>query len=254
MDESQPARMTVADGHSTTEGFPSGYVQDLARPILLAGNALRFVGGYASRDGRLDDIRRIEADARIVDGGLRRPGREGTATRLRLTLRPLLNAGEESRLLLLIGWREDASDMPAFAEAFVPSTVFEALKADLLAGLAHEVSLSATTSLWLRERDRDRPVDASIDRYLGPDGDGAGSMPARGFVEKLEWSAPPQGDMAAASSVSESVPQPIPPVHVPAAGDVEEEEAVADELRRINWSFRQFLILLAFLLIILAIK
>lgn len=250
MDESQPARgVVIADGRMTIDGLPTAYVQDLARPVTLSADGLRFVGGFASSDGRLEDRRRIEAQAQIVDGGLRRAGHEGTATRLRLTLRPLPAATEEARLLLVIGWRADETGTAAFAEAFLPAAVFEALKADLLAGLAEEMTLSANTSLWIREADRERAIDRPVDRYLAPDGDTGGSAPARGFVDSLEWhpvtamkpgAAPPDGAEPAPSA-------PEPPQE-------ELESETAEALGRINWSLRQLLVLMAFLLIILAIK
>ena len=260
MDESQPARgVTIADGRMTIEGIPAAYVQDPGRPLVLAAEALRFAGGFASGEGRLEDRRRIEAQARIVDGGLRRAGREGTATRLHLALRPLQAAADETRLLLAIGWREGEGDGQPFAEAFVPMAVFEALKADLLAGLAEELSLTASTSLWIREADRERAADRPVDRYLAPDGEAGDSAPARGFIEALDWrpAGPRQAgmvDMAAADvpQVPADVPQ-VPAAAAEVAADEAGDEA-AEELRRINWSLRQLLVLFAFLLIILAIK
>lgn len=255
MDESQPVRgVTIADGRMTIEGIPAAYVQDPGRPLVLAADALRLVGGFASREGRLEDRRRIEAQARIVDGGLRRAGREGTATRLHLTLRPLQAAADETRLLLVIGWPEEEGGGLAFAEAFVPMVVFEALKADLLAGLADTLSLTASTSLWIREADRERATDRPVDRYLAPDGEAGDTAPARGFIEALEWrpSGPRQRETDEIAAV-DAPPAPAPAPLAEAALD-EAEDETAEELRRINWSLRQLLVLFAFLLIILAIK
>jgi hypothetical protein len=253
MDESQAAHgVTIADGRMTIEGIPAAYVQDPGRPLVLAAEALRFVGGFAAREGRLEDKRRIEAQARIVDGGLRRAGREGTATRLHLTLRPLQAVAEETRLLLAVGWREE-DDGLAFAEAFLPVAVFEALKADLLAGLADELSLRASTSLWIRESDRERATDRPVDRYLAPDGETGETMSARGFIDTLDWRPPTGPQRETADQEADAVPAPAAPSVVASAAE-EAENETAEELRRINWSFRQLLVLLAFLLIILAIK
>ncbi len=252
MDESQKTgRVTIAGGRLTFEDSPAAFVQDLARPVTLAAQTLRFVGGFASGDGRLEDLRRIEAEARIVDGFLRRAGRDGTATRLRLSLRPLQTTVEETRLLLMIGWREETGDMPAFAEAFVPAAVFESLKADLLAGLAGELTLRASTSLWIREEDRERAAGRPVDRYLGPDGEGSGSLPARGFVEALEWRQP-EVSRPAAPPPAETGPASMPEAVAPVAEDTENE--TAEELSSINWSLRLLVMLCVCLLIILALK
>lgn len=250
MDESHPARgVTIADGRMTLDGIPAAYVQDLSRPMALQAEALQFVGGFGSAGGRLEDKRRIEAEARFVDGGLRRIGREGTATRLRLSLRPLATAAEEARLLLVIGWSEAQGEDRAFAEAFVPAAVFDTLKADLLAGLADELVLRAAMDLWIREADRERPADRPVDRYLAPQGEA--SAPARGFVETLEWRPAARPEQAPAP-----LPADVPaPAAAPAvASEEEENEETVEALGRINWSLRQLLVLMAFLLIILAIK
>lgn len=248
MDESHPARgVTIADGRMTLDGIPAAYMQDLSRPLALQAEALQFVGGFGSGGGRLEDKRRIEAEARFVDGGLRRIGREGTATRLRLSLRPLATAAEEARLLLVIGWSEAQGEDRAFAEAFLPAAVFDTLKADLLARLADELVLRATMDLWIREADRERPADRPVDRYLAPQGEA--SAPARGFVETLEWR--PTARAVPATPPAEASPTPAPE---PAAAEADEGEETVDALGRINWSLRQLLVLMAFLLIILAIK
>lgn len=246
MDESQPqASMSVSAGRMTIEGAPHRYVQDLTRRFRLDASALRFTGGYASRDGRLDDVQRIEADARIVAGALRRAGLPGEARHLRLSLRPLAGSGEAVRLLLLLGYREADGAPEAFAEGFLAPAVFEALKAALLSGLAGELRLEATTNLWIREEDRDSPAGQPVDWYLGLAEDGRGSAPARGFVESIEWrpagAAPEQGQME---------PAPVP---APAPSD-DYEETAADQLRKINWSLKQLLLLLAFMLIVVAMK
>ena len=92
MDESQPtASMSVSDGRMTIGGSPHRYLQDITRRFRLDASALRFVGGYASRDGRLDDaedvmylkyneLRRLMAGTNSFDAqelvGARRDARE----------------------------------------------------------------------------------------------------------------------------------------------------------------------------------
>ncbi|BCB21788.1 hypothetical protein [Bosea sp. ANAM02] len=249
MDESRVARsVSVNDGRMAIEGLSTRYVQDAARRFRLSASGLRFVGGFESRDGRLEDDRRFLAEAMVVDGGLRRAGFEGEAGTIGLTLRPLSQAGEQPRLLLLLGYRDEAGEALPFAEAFLAPAVFEALKADLLSGLAHDISLSATTSLWIREEDRVRPGGEPLDWYLGLDTDGRSSQPARGFIESIEWGPRPL------QTVVGTVPAPDP-VPAPAQQAEEDwEEGAADELRRINGSFRLLLLMLAFLLIIVAMK
>jgi len=249
MDESSVARsVSVSDGRMAIEGSPTRYVQDAARRFRLSASGLRFVGGFESRDGRLEESRRFLAEATVADGGLRRAGFTGEAGTIGLTLRPLSQAGEQPRLLLMLGYRdEDGASLP-FAEAFLAPAVFEALKADMLAGLAQELTLSATTSLWIREEDRGRKAGEGLDWYLGFDADGRSTQPARGFIETIEWRPRPVPIAAEMTSA----PTPAPAV----AHEAEEDwhEGSADELRRINWSFRLLLLMLAFLLIIVAMK
>ncbi|WP_449256900.1 hypothetical protein [Bosea sp. (in: a-proteobacteria)] len=251
MDESQPpASMSVSGGRMTIDGSPQRYLQDMARRFRLEASAPGFVGGYAGRDGRIEDGRRIEAQARIVEGVLRRAGLEGAASRqLSLTLRPLPASSETARLLLLLGYREENGAAEPFAEAYLAPAVFEALKADMLAGLAETLSLEATTSLWIREEERDRPAAEPVDWYLGLAEDGRGAAPARGFVESIEWRPP-------AALAAEPARMPPEPAAAPAPAEPEEhgEDSAADQLRRINWSLKQLLLLLAFLLLIIAVK
>lgn len=249
MDESRVARsVSVSDGRMAIEGLSTRYVQDAARRFRLSATGLRFVGGFESRDGRLEESRRFLAEAMVVDGGLRRAGFEGEAGTIGLTLRPLSQAGEQPRLLLMLGYRDEGDGPLPFAEAFLAPAVFEALKADLLSGLAHDISLSATTSLWIREEDRGRPNGEPLDWYLGLDADGRTSQPARGFIESIDWRPRPVPVAVETAPAPDSVPSPVHQT------EEDWEESAADELRRINWSFRLLLLMLAFLLIIVAMK
>lgn len=251
MDESQPTRsMSVTDGRMTIDGSPYRYLQDVARRFRLEAGPLRFVGGYANRDGRLEDAQRIEADARIAAGTLRRAGGNGAARRLGLTLRPLAASAESARLLLMLGYRGEGDEAEPFAEAFLAPAVFEALKADMLSGRAQELALEATTSLWIREEDSDRPPGQPVDWYLGLATDGRGSAPARGFIESIAWHP-----AAPAAALASEEPEPSAMAHSePALAEEHHEDAAADQLRRINWSLKQLLLVLAFLLIIIAVK
>lgn len=250
MDESQPtASMSVSGGRMTIGGSPDRYLQDVTRRFRLEAAAPRLVGGYVSRDGQLGDARRIEADARIIAGRLCRAGREGADDALGLTLRPFAAAGESSRLLLMLGYRDDDGEAVPFAEAFLPPAVFDDLKAEMLSGRAGGLALAATTSLWIREEDHGLPAAQPVDWYLGPAEDGSGTVPARGFVESIEWrpAAVAEHRAAASAPAPAAMPDPLDP------GEPDEETA-ADQLRRINWSLKQLLLLLAFLLIIVAVK
>ncbi|KRE00498.1 hypothetical protein ASE61_20885 [Bosea sp. Root670] len=249
MNESGVARsVSVSDGRMAIEGLSTRYVQDAARRFRLSASGLRFVGGFESRDGRLEESRRFLAEATVVDGGLRRAGREGEAGTIALTLRPLSQAGEQPRLLLMLGCRDEGGASQPFAEAFLAPAVFAALEADMLAGLAQDISLSATTSLWMREEDRGRTHGEPLDWYLGLDADGRSTQPAHGFIETIEW-RPRELPVAI-----ETAPTPDPvaaPVH-----ETEDDwpETAAEQLGKINGSFRLLLLMLAFLLIIVAMK
>ncbi|WP_199091142.1 hypothetical protein [Bosea sp. ASV33] len=249
MDESGvPRSVSVSDGRMAIEGSSTRYVQDAARRFRLSASGLRFVGGFESRDGRLEESRRFLAEATVTDGALRRAGFEGEAGTIGLILRPLSQASEQPRLLLMLGYRDEDGAARPFAEAFLAPAVFEALKADMLSGLAQELSISATTSLWIREEDRRRGAGDGLDWYLGLDADGRSAQPARGFIETIEWRPSP----LPVAEETASAPAPDPAV----AHEAEEDwhEGSADELRRINWSFRLLLLMLAFLLIIVAMK
>ena len=245
MDESSVARsVSVSDGRMAIDGSPTRYVQDAARRFRLSASGLRFVGGFESRDGRLEESRRFLAEATVTGGALRRAGFDGEAGMIGLTLRPLSQAGEQPRLLLLLGYRdEDGSALP-FAEAFLAPAVFEALKADMLAGLAQELALSATTSLWVREEDRGREAGEGLDWYLGLDADGRSTQPARGFIETIEWRTRPVPVVVETAPAPEAVHE---------AGE-DWPETTAEQLGKLNWSFRLLLLMLAFMLIIVAMK
>lgn len=229
--------VSVSEGRMTIAGIAGRFVQGVGRHFRLDAENLRLATGFSSTSEGLRETRRIEADARIAGDGLARAGFEGVATRIALVLRPL-PAGGEARILLMIGYREE--DDLYHAELWAPAALFEALKRDILSGAARHLSLGATTSLWVREDERDASPALPVTWHLGLEADGQRSAGARGLVESIEWSdAPP--------------PQPEP---IPVAAHEEEppEDPVAEELHRINWSLKQLILVLAFLLIIAAIK
>lgn len=248
MNESSALRsVSINNGRMAIEGLSTRFVQGSARRLRLKATGLRFVGGFESRDGRLQDGRRILAEAHVLAGNLWRAGADGDAGTIGLTLRPLAASSDQPRLLLLLGYREEAGAETPFAEAFLAPTVFEALKADMLAGLAQEIELGATTNLWVREEDRARADENPLDWYLAPGPDGRAIVPARGFIESIEWRPQDRSEpaTAAASAVQTAV------AHDP---DEDWPESSAEQLRKINWSFKLLLLLLAFLMIIIAVK
>lgn len=250
MNESSALRsVSVSDGRMAIEGLSTRYVQGSARRFRLKAAGLRFVGGFESRDGRLEDAQRIVAEAQVADGALQRAGTEDTAGAIGLVLRPLPASGEQPRLLLMLGYREEAGAEAPFAEAFLTPAVFEALKADMLRGLAQEIVLSATTNLWVREEDRALPEGQPIDWHLAPGSGGHAAVPARGFIEGIEWR--PEGGPEAVAAAT-----PVAQVEVVPDQELEEDwpESSAEQLRKINWSFKLLLLLLAFLMIIIAMK
>lgn len=250
MNESSALRsVSVGDGRMAIDGLPARYVQGTARRFRLRAAGLRFVGGFESRDGRLEDGQRILAEAHVEDGALRRAGVDGEAGTIALILRRLPAASEQPRLLLMLGYREEGGAELPFAEAFLASSVFDALKADMLTGFAQELVLGATTSLWVREEDRAAAEGRPLDWYLAPGPDGSTVLPARGFIESIEW-----GQQVRSESVAMAAP--IAHAATDHAHEPDEDwpESSAEQLRKINWSFKLLLLLLAFLMIIVAVK
>lgn len=231
-------QVAVVQGVLTIEGVPERFVQGFGRRLRLDAGDLRHVAGVASRDGRLDDATRILGRARLVGDRLQRAGFAGEAGQIGLTVRSLASS-EEGRILLQLGFREgdEADGGGFFCDIFVPPSVFEALSAAVHAGTAQALSVSATTSLWVRESQRDAVPDLPVDWHLGLEADGRDSAPARGLVETLEW--------------HRSV---VPSVEAEPSPDDETHEAAADQLAALNWSLKQIALVLTFLLIVVALK
>lgn len=230
-------QVAMAQGLMTIEGVSERFVQGLGRHLRLTADDLRLVGGFARREGRLDDATRILGRAALAGDSLHRAGFPEEAGQIDLTVRPLA-PGEDGRILLMLGFRDGQDGAGGFfADIFAPSAVFEALWRDILSGTAQALSLSATTSLWVRESQREAVPGLPVVWHLGLEADGRRSAPARGLVESLDWSATP----------AQAASAPPPP-------DDESLEATADQLARINWSLKQIVLALIFLLIVIAVK
>lgn len=229
--------VSVSEGRMTIAGQPETLVQGIGRHFRLEAGDLRFIGGFASREGRLEEAHRIVGGAFVAAGSLRRAGFDGEAGTIALTLQPFPN-GESARMLLVLGFRDagDGGGSAFFAEAYVAPAVFEALKGDIASGRAQRLAIDATTSLWASEAGREAAAELPIAWHLGLEADGRTSTPARGLIETLDWSIAPSEPAAA----------------VPAEQD--EPDTTADQLRRINWSLKQLLLVLAFLMLIVALK
>lgn len=237
MDDSKARRaVTLGAGRMTVEGVSDIFFQGLGRRLRLEADTLELADGVALREGALVGTPRILASARPVQDSLRRVGFKGEAGEIALILRPL-PAGAEPRLLLTLTARDD-SESGLDAELLAPAAVFESLRRDILSGAARTLTLAASTSLWVREAERDAGPSLPVAWHLGLEPDGRTSTPARGLVETLDWT---------------SVPAPVAP---PPATDPEDDppETTADALGKLNWSLRQLLLVLVFLMIIVALK
>ena len=237
MHETQPTHaVSVSEGRMTIAGHSDAFVQGIGRHFRLEAKNLRFIGGFASREGRLEEAHRIIGEAVVAAGSLRRAGFDGEAGAIALTLKPF-TSGDPARMLLMLGFRDAGDGGGAFfAEAYVAPAVFAALKGDIVSGTAQRLALSATTSLWASEAEREAAAGLPLAWHLGLDADGRASTPARGLIETLDWSAA------------------LPVTAEAAPAEEDEPDATPDQLRRINWSLKQLLLVLAFLMIIVALK
>lgn len=234
-------KLSIADGRMTVEGVAGGFVQDATRPLRLEADGLVAIAGHDWRDGALHPAGRIEARAWPVGARLARIGFAGEAQTLALTIRPFPHDGAKAPLLRL-GLADGAAgglDDSFTAELFLPQPLFATLREDLAAGRASLIAFSASTNLWLPV---DAPADEAAAFHLGLEADGLRTASALGRVEAVEWRpAPPEA--SAAPQTAAGVDDQEPP-----------EDPVAEQLRRINWSLKQLLIVLAFLMLIVALK
>jgi hypothetical protein len=230
---------SIVDGRMTVAGVAGVFVQDAAKPLAFTADRLVAVAGHDWRDGALHDATRIEGHARPDGATLARIDQMGPTQDLLLTIRSFPG---ESAPLLRLSFPADAQgdlDDRLAAELFLPQPLFAGLRQDLTEGRAGSLSLAATTNLWLREGSAD---DEPPIFHLAPEADGRPAQ-AHGRVQSISWRPL---DVAGSSALLPAGP----PDH---EAD-EPEDPVAEQLRRINWSLKQVLIVLAFLMLIIALK
>jgi hypothetical protein len=230
---------SIVDGRMTLPGVAGAFVQDVARPLAFMADGLVAVSGHDWRDGVLHDAARIEGQARPDRARIARIDQPEPAQDLSLTIRSF--PGESAPLLRLslpAGAQGDLDDRLA-AELFLPQPLFAALRQDLIDGRAGHLSFAATTNLWLREGNADEELPVF---HLAPEADGRPAQ-AHGRVQSISWRPlDPAGDPAFLASGQ------------PDQEAEEPEDPVAEQLRRINWSLKQVLIILVFLMLIIALK
>ncbi|HEV7257585.1 MAG TPA: hypothetical protein VGN82_07365 [Bosea sp. (in: a-proteobacteria)] len=229
-------QVAITQGVMTIDGVSERFVQGLGRHLRLTASDLGLARGFTRRDGRLDETTKILGRATLAGDSLHRAGMAGEAGEIALTIRPLA-AGEDGRILLVLGFDESEGEAGGFrAEMLAPSAAFDALKQDILSGAAQILTLSATTSLWVRESQREALPGLPVAWHLGLEADGRSSAPARGLVETLDWRRAPAAEVPETATEEEPL------------------EATADQLGRINWSLKQIALVLMFLLIVVALK
>ncbi|WP_332680570.1 hypothetical protein [Bosea sp. (in: a-proteobacteria)] len=237
--------VSIADGRMTVDGIAGTFIQAVDRLLTLEADGLVLVHGHAWRGSGRQDASRIEGRARPREASLHRAGYPGDAHDIALTIRPFPSEGAHAPLLRL-GLAGDAAepglDQRYLAELFLPQPLFAELRRDLAAGEALRLSLSAATNLWLREAEPDALPGRPLAFHFGLEPGSGRSTSGHGRVGSLEWShALPAGE--AMSLAAPALAEDEPP-----------EDAVAEQLRRINWSVKQVLIVLAFLMLIIALK
>lgn len=232
--------VAISGSRMTVAGQAGAFVQGAGRRFRLEADHLELAGGFSSREGRLESNAAITGHAAVLHDGLARLGAPAAQQRIGFVMRPL-PAAEETRMLLTLSARGDTNEADAdtefSAELWTPAIVFEALRNDLLSGAARRLSLSARTSLWLREAESEAGPALPVIWHLAPAPDGRSSMPARGLVESLDWTS------TAAPPASPAAPE-----------EDEPPESTSEALGRVNWSLKQLLLALIFLLIIVALK
>jgi hypothetical protein len=151
--------------------------------------------------------------------------------------------------LLRLGLAGDAQeaglDQNYRADLFLPQPLFAELGRDLAEKAPLHLSLSAATDLWLREAEPEALPGRPLAFHLGLEAASGRSASGHGRVESIEW-----GRAATASPAQQAQ------ADAAAEADPEEEpeDPVSEQLRRINWSLKQVLIVLAFLMLIIALK
>lgn len=227
---------SIVDGRMTVAGVAGAFVQDAAKPLAFSANGLVAVAGHDWRDGVLHDAARIEGRARPEAATLARIGQAGPAQDLSLTIRSFPGGSAPLLRLSLPAEAQGDLDDRLAAELFLPQPMFAGLRQDLIDGRAGHLSFAATTNLWLREG---RADDETPVFHLAPEADGRPAQ-AHGRVQNISWRT---ADAAAVLAAAQPDDETEPP-----------EDPVAEQLRRINWSLKQVLIILVFLMLIIALK
>ncbi len=243
--------VSIADERMTVDGLTGAFIQAVGRPLALDADGLALVRGHVWREGVRHEADRIEARARPREASLHRAGYPGEAHDIALTIRPFPTEGAQAPLLRLglSGDGQEAGlDQNYRADLFLPQPLFAELGRDLAASAPEplHLSLSAATDLWLREAEPEALPGRPLAFHLGLEAASGRSASGHGRVESIEWSraglriraAPAYPDAAAAEADPEEEP----------------DDPVSDQLRRINWSLKQVLIVLAFLMLIVALK
>lgn len=230
---------SIVDGRMTLPGVTGAFVQDPARALAFSANGLVAVAAHDWRDGVLHDAARIEGRARPEAATLARIGQAGPAQDLSLTIRSFPGGSAPLLRLSLPAEAQGDLDDRLAAELFLPQPMFAGLRQDLIDGRAGHLSFTATTNLWLREG---RADDETPVFHLAPEANGRQAQ-AHGRVQTISWRT---ADAAADPAVLAAA-QPDDETEPP-------EDPVAEQLRRINWSLKQVLIILVFLMLIIALK
>ncbi|WP_332700086.1 hypothetical protein [Bosea sp. (in: a-proteobacteria)] len=239
--------VSIADGRMTVDGITGAFVPAAGRPLALEAEGLVLVRGHVWREGVRHEASRIEGRARPREASLHRAGYPGEAHDIALTIRPFPTEAAQAPLLrlgLAGDMAEAGLDQNYRADLFLPQPLFGELRRELAEGPPLRLSLSAATDLWLREAEPEALPGRPLAFHLGLEAKSGRSTSGHGRVETIEWSraaaAGEHGRLAAADST--------------AAEEEEPEDPVAEQLRRINWSLKQVLIVLAFLMLIVALK
>lgn len=240
--------VSIADGRMMIDGVAGAFIQAVGRPLALEADGLALVRGHVWREGVRHEADRIEGRARPREASLHRAGHPGEAHDIALTIRPFPTEGAQAPLLRL-GLDGDAQeaglDQNYRADLFLPQLLFAELGRDLVEKAPLHLSLSAATDLWLREAEPEALPGRPLAFHLGLEAASGRSASGHGRVESIEW-----GRAATASPAQQAQ------ADAAAEADPEEEpeDPVSEQLRRINWSLKQVLIVLAFLMLIIALK
>lgn len=249
--------ISIVEGRMTIAGVPGQFVRAADPPLRLEADAFVMVSGHAWQDGVARDGSRLDGRVRPLGATLHRVDSRAALPDLALVVRPFAAEGGRPPMLRLGPDEEEDQALvepPPVVALFMPQPLFDALRADLAAGRAGRLVLSARTDLWLREGETEPAPGRPLAFHLGLDPQSGRCASAHGRVETLEWAQAP-AEPAGPADTGEPVPQ-LPAVFAQAEtrDDEPPEDEVAEALRRINWSLKQLLIVALFLMLIVALK